>query len=577
MWISVLNNLRALHTEPPDPPAQARRSQNVVGLSIAEAALAHAIEKKPEYVAAAKKWMDAAVSYDVWGYTYSKPNVDLAAGHLLFGLGWGYDLLYHEFTPVERKKYRDKIVRQARLLYKHYRVKPGRTFAYSQNHVYIPNAGLAVAAYALYGEVPEAAEWAKLSRAIMGRSLDTYSKDGYFYESFEYWVFAAPWLVIWTTAHAHFTGEELFDRPGFRAMHKYLAHVVLPDRVNVFDFADAYSGGQTRSRQTPDYERTHPGGKLHSNYNLLHATAGWFGDSAAQGVAQFYREQGHVTWYGFMSLLWYDANVPAAPIESLEPYHHFADHGVVFYRSDWTPSATAFAFKCGPPEGYATVQRQARFPDWHLSPGHAHPDANSFILFANGEYLTGDSGYSGVPRTDQHNSVLINNRGQRFTEDGHNAFKGASYARLAATGLTIHKLGRDGLHVVGDATAAYPDQLGLRRFVREVTMTSGSDVRIVDQLEAESPAIFTLLFHSDGSIKQKSANLLTTTRNRSTLEIEVTTASELTTEVEPNWMTGPGRPGSVHKGEREARGYRARISNKAPARTAQFVSNLTVR
>ena len=31
--------------------------------------------------------MDAAVSYDIWGYAFSKPNTDLAAGHLLYGMG----------------------------------------------------------------------------------------------------------------------------------------------------------------------------------------------------------------------------------------------------------------------------------------------------------------------------------------------------------------------------------------------------------------------------------------------------------------------------------------------------------
>ncbi len=574
LWTSVLQKLRALHTEPPAAPAQARRSQNAVGLGIAEAALAYAIEGKPEYLAAAKKWMDAAVSYEVWGYTYSKPNIDLAAGHLLFGLGWGYDLLYHDLTPAEREKYRSKLVRQARLLYEHYRVKPGRTYAYSQNHVYIPMAGLGIASYALYGEVSEAADWAKLSRAIMGRSLDTYSADGYFYESFEYWVFAVPWLVIWTTAHANFTGEALFDRPGFRAMHTYVAHTVLPDGVNVFDFGDAYSGAQTRLKQGSDYERTHPGGKLHSNYNLLYATAGWFGDAAAQGVARAAQKQGQVTDYGFMSMLWYNAKVPAAPMETFPTYHHFADHGVVFYRSDWTSAATAFAFKCGPPEGYSVVQRLENFPDWHLSSGHAHPDANSFILFAKGEYLTGDSGYSGVPNTDQDNSALINGRGQRFVEDGHNAFKDAPYKQLAAMGLKVQKLGADGLHIVGDATAAYPEKLGLRRFVRDVKMTKDGDLRIVDDLEAESPAVFTVLFHSDKPIEKKSAGLFTTVLNKVTLDMEVRGDFKLESTVEPNWLTAPGMPGSVQDGERESRGYRALVSNKSPARSVRFQSHL---
>jgi len=579
LWATVRQNLRAFTSEPPRAPAQARRSQNVVGLGIAEAALAYAIEGTPKYLEAAKRWMDAAVSYEVWGYEYSKPNVDLAAGHLLFGLAWGYDVLYDALTPEERRQYRDKLVRQATLLYDYYRPRPGRTFAYSQNHVYIPMAGLGVAAYALYGEVPEAVAWAKLSRAIMERSLDTYSADGYFYESFEYFVFAVPWLVVWTTAHAHVTGEDLFDRPGFRSMHRYLAHAVLPDGVNVFDFGDAYSGSETRRRRTRDYERTHPGGKLHSNYSLLYAMASRFKDPQAQGVAHHFRDLGHVSWYDFMAMLWYDADVPAAPIESLEPYHHFEDHGVVFYRSDWTSNATAFAFKCGPPEGRAAEQRKARFQDWHLSSGHAHPDANSFIWFANGEYITGDSGYSGVPRTDQHNTLLVNGVGQRFTEAGHNAFKGASLAQLNGMSLSVHALGPGGVRLVGDATAAYPGSLGVERFTREVTLVGNDALRIEDRVEASSPTTFTILFHSDSPVESSSSGRLTSRLERANLEIDVEGASGagLSSAVEPNWMTAPGRPGSVQKGEREARGYRARVSNATPSKTAHFVSELRVK
>src|ERR671913_419032 len=116
LWRRALQNVRALEREPPPAPAQARRAQNEVGIGIAEAALAYKIEGDRKYLDAARRYMEAAASYDVWGYTYNKPNVDLAAGHLLYGLGWGYDLLYHDLTEAERTRYRDKLAKQARLL-----------------------------------------------------------------------------------------------------------------------------------------------------------------------------------------------------------------------------------------------------------------------------------------------------------------------------------------------------------------------------------------------------------------------------------------------------------------------------
>jgi hypothetical protein len=102
LWSRALRQVRALKKEPPAPPAQERRAQNEVGIGIAEAALAYKIEGDRKYLDAAKKYLEAAVSYDIWGYAYNKPNVDLAAGHLLYGMGWGYDLLYHDLTEAER-------------------------------------------------------------------------------------------------------------------------------------------------------------------------------------------------------------------------------------------------------------------------------------------------------------------------------------------------------------------------------------------------------------------------------------------------------------------------------------------
>ena len=56
-----------------------------------------------------------------------------------------------------------------------YTLKAGKQFLYSQNHLFIPAAGLGVAAYALYGEIPEAADSGASLRALYDRVLDTYS------------------------------------------------------------------------------------------------------------------------------------------------------------------------------------------------------------------------------------------------------------------------------------------------------------------------------------------------------------------------------------------------------------------
>ncbi len=563
-WQAVLQNLRALLKEPPPAPAQERRAQNDVAIAIAEAALAYRIEGQPKYLEAAKKYMEAAASYDVWGYTYSKPNVDLAAGHLLYGLGWGYDLLYHDLSEAERARYRDKLTKHAQLLFEYYKPKPGRTYSYSQNHVFIPMAGLAVTAYALYDEVADAPQWAALSRAIYDRVLATYSTDGYYYEGFEYWIFSTPWIVHYLDAQAHATGEDLYNQPGLRQMHKYVAHSMLPSGQYVFDFGDIFEGALTRAGQGEEYKRTHPNGRFHTNYNLLYRTAQRFKDGEAQGVADWLKRFNHANAEDFWSLLWYDPTVKPVPLEKQATSHYFTDHDVVYWRESWTPNATAFAFKCGPPEGHHAAAALKQFPDWRLSAGHAHPDANSFIIYANGAYLTGDTGYAGVPMTEHHNSVLINGRGQAREGKGHDAFAGVPYERLNQIKILDAKLTTAGVVIRGDATAAYEPELGLTRFVRTFAFKRGQSFIVSDELAAKSPAIFTSLWHADESIKQLAANRFSFGMPRAALQLQVAQPQNLKAVIAPNVLTAPGRPGSVDKGEQQARGQRLAFSNTTP-------------
>ncbi|HBB87707.1 MAG TPA: hypothetical protein DC047_08845 [Blastocatellia bacterium] len=588
LWQRAIKNVRALRADPPPPPAEQRRQQNDVGIAIAEAAFVYKIEGDKKYLDAARKYMDAAVSYDIWGYASNKPNVDLAAGHLLYGLAWGYDLLYHDLTEKERTRYREKLIKQARLMADYFKPKPGRTFAYSQNHTFIPITGLGVAAYALYDETPEAPEWARLTRAIYDRVFATYSQDGYYYEGFEYWIFSTPWLVHYLDAHAHSTGEDLYDRPGFRLMHNYVAHSVLPSGNYVFDFGDIFEGPLTRAGKGEDYKRTHPQGRFHTNYNLLYRLAQRFQSGEAQGVAEWQQRLGQVNAEDFWSLVWFDPNLKPVAIEKQTTWHYFPDHDVFYWRSDWTRDATAFAFKCGPPEGHHTKSLLQQFPDWRLSSGHAHPDANSFIIFARGEYLTGDTGYAGLPMTEHHNTLLVNGKGQAKEGTGHDVFAEVSYELLNRIRISEVKVEPNQVTVRGDATAAYSLELGVKKFVREFVYKPGAGFTISDDVETEKPALLTFLLHADDRIEKEGGNRFSIKVGQVKLLIDPTIeqATEqratqhfqipIQAAIETNMLTAPGPPGAVDKGERQERGQKLLLSTSKPTTRARLIMRLRV-
>lgn len=578
LWQTAIARVRALNVPPPAPPAEERRVQNEVGLGIAEAAFIYKMTGERKYLDAARKYMDAAVSYDVWGYSYNKPNVDLAAGHLLYGMGWAYDLLYNDLSAAERTKYRAKLIKQARLLHDFFKPKNGKTYAYSQNHTFIPISGLAVAAYALMDETPEAKEWAATSRAIFDRVLATYSEDGYFYESMEYWIFSTPWLVHYMDAHLAATGENLYETtPGMKSAHKYLAHITLPGGEFNFDYGDIYAGPVTRARKGNDYERERVGGKFRTNYNILYNLANRYQSGEAQGVADWLKSKGQVNAEEIWTFIWHNRRVKPVPIQNQQKWHYFADHGVVFWRDSWTDDATAFSFKAGPPEGHATAEKVKRFPDWRLSSGHAHPDAGSFIIWSNGKYLTGDSGYAGVPLTEHHNTLTFDGRGQAKEGRGHDAFAEVSYDRLNAIRLTDVKMNGSKVSITADIAPAYEPEIGVRKFVRRFEFAAPNRFTVTDEVETVQPQTITMFLHADNRIEKRSDKIFVFEPTGTSLRTEIAQPQTFDAKIEKNILTAPGRPGSVDKGEREERGVRLAVSTKEKVSRARMVTKLTVR
>ncbi len=578
LWQTALSRVRAMSIEPTPAPAQARRVQNPVGLGIPEAGLAYKITGDKKYLNAAKKYMDAAVSYEIWGYAYNKPDVDLAAGHLLYGLGWGYDLLYHDLTLEEREKYKAKLIRQAKILFDFYKPMTGKTYAYSQNHTFIPMAGLAVTAYALAGETPEAKEWAALPRAIFEGVLATYSEDGYYYEGVEYWIFSTPWLIHYMDAQLHATGEDLYETvPGFKLMHKYISHATLPGGEFHFDYGDTYTGNHTRARISEDYDRERINGHFQSSYNIIYHLANKYQSGEAQGVADWLKAKGQVSAEEMWTFIWYNPSLKPIPIEEQETWHYFPDHDVVYWRSSWNDDATAFSFKCGPSEGHAALQKQIKFPEWRLSSGHAHPDAGSFIIWANGKYLTGDSGYEGLAMTQSHNTLVFDGKGQNHEGEGHDVFYGIPYERINKIRIVDVSMDAERVTILADATLAYEPEVGVKKFTRKFEFNNPTTFTITDNIETNSPKIITSFLHADNLINQISANTFEFEPNKTSLIAEIIEPIIFETKVDNNILTAPGDPGSVDKGGLQERGKKLAISTKEKVSRAEFVMKLTIK
>jgi hypothetical protein len=572
-WQKVLAALPALAGDPPPPPGpQERRSQNNVAHAIAGVSLAWAVEQRPDLLAAAKKWTLAAIDYEPWGYTYSKPNTDLAAGHLLYAIGWAYDLLWPELTDGERARIRASLARHARLVYEHF--VPGaerdrQVFEFTQNHDFIPTAGLGVAALALLGEAPEAERWAAAAYAHHHRANQLLSPDGYYYEGVEYWIFSAPWLVHFADAWEHATGESLWDLGPYRNWKLYVAHVLLPNGQDAFDFGDAWEGPLTRERRGEETLRLFPGGTLQSNANLLYRVAARLRDPETQAVADRCRALGHTSLEEHWTLLWRDPSLEAAPMARLPLHHRFEDSGVVFFRTSWEKDALAFAFKAGPPEGHRAARLLARVPEWRQSTGHAHPDAGSFIVWAGGRLVVGDTGYAGLPRARHHNTVVVGGFGQGLEKE-HDAWEGMDRAALGRVRIEEATLGASSARIVAEIAAAYPPAAGLAAFRRELSFEAPGRFRVRDRLRTAEDRPLEWFLHADRPFAIDGSSFRDRGEGGPAFQGRATLPRGARLRTGPTILTAPGQPGSIEQGRPDQRGFELVVEPPAASREAEF-------
>jgi hypothetical protein len=581
LWKAALESIKTLERTPPDPTdpdlyksgLDKRKpgsiSQYTFAFQIAQTALAYKIEEDERYLKAGKVWTLAACDMPMWGYTYNKPNVDLPPAHLLYAVAFAYDTLHSEFSAQEKEKIRNKLVKQGGLMYDYFKYKPGKRYTYTQNHTWIPMAGLAIAAYAIMDEVPEAAEWAKLSRAVFDRTMLAFGTDGYFYESFHYFGFAFRWMIRYFDAHLAATGEDLYAvmKPKFDGMKYFAMHSVLPDGENIFDFADVGDGALNRNG-------TSKRESIYSEYDILYRFAAVYKDKQAQAVGDFLRTGTQLeTREPMWAFLARDPELKPSALSEIPLQHHFKDNDTVFWRSAWTKDATAFAFRCSPPEGHHAARLAPEIKDWRQNTGHAHPDANSFIIWANGKYLTGDTGYLGIKQTDDHNTILVNERGQE--KDGvYEMFKAVSNERLDKIRLAEVAGTADYFYARGEAAAGYYSDLGIQKFDRHFLYLEPGCFVVWDELETDEPAKFTFLLNGDREIKLGDgfADLV---NGDAGLRVFTMLPSNATVKAVDQVVQARGLPGSVDKGDSETRGRQLQVRSVETARQFEFLHILS--
>jgi hypothetical protein len=523
---------------------------------IQSAALAHFVTGDEKHLKAAVPWLLAYAAVDTWG-TQFRPNKDLEASWYLYHLSLSYDILHGQLTEEQRKTIRDSLSAHAKFIADDFKATMGKDkFRYDQNHTYIPATALTAAALALQGEVPEAADWLKLTHAILTRCRYVLGPDGYYYEGFGYWIYAMHWHVRWAELMGRATGQNYFDLPALRENWRFGLHMSLPGKPNAWDAYDT-------AHWTGDIRRD----MLNSNHGMLWAIARGAKSPESRAVGDFFEKRRPDNDYPAAAFLWFSPEVQPADLSQATPYHHFADHDVMTWRSGWDKDATAIWFRCGPPEGHAAAGKLKELKDWIPNAGHVHPDIGAFLLYAKGTYLATTTGYTMNKWTKDHNTLLIDGKGQAVDGSYHNE-RGVPYEHLDDAKIEAAHLTPSYGYARGTFGSAYTRQVKDVELKRNVLITK-KWLLLVDDMSSAEPHALTWICHADAPFVAEDG-VYVSKHVAASLAV-ITLTADLDAKAQPTTVLAGKK---VDHGVPEQRGHELYLTMKTPAKTARIINLL---
>lgn len=564
LWDAVLANARRA-TDPAGVPSPEAVMQGKTYWRVEfaqSAALAWFVTGDTAYRDGAIRWLVAHCREPVWGVDY-RPNLDLQASWYLYYLSLAYDLLHDAMGEADRAVVRGGLALHARAIFEDFE-PAGRTenIRYDQNHTYTPVVALIAGSLALLGEEPEAPAWLERARAVLRRSRHVLGEDGYYYEGFGYWSYALHWHARGAELLGRATGENLFDLPALRENWRYALHLSLPGKPGAFDTGD--TGLWKTDHQRPEIRV--------SNSSMLWAVATATGSRESRAAGDLYAARLPERDYPSSAFLWFDAKDAPADLASVAPYHHFKDHDVVAWRSGWGPGDTAYLFRCGPPLGHAAAAKLDKLRDWTMNAGHAHPDIGAFYMYAKGAYLAAGTGYTAEKWTRDHNTLLIDGKGQARDGDYHNE-RGVPYAQLDGARIDRTYFSAGYGYASGEFGGVYVRQVKGVELRRTLLMTARW-LLIVDDMKAAAGGAhrLTWLCHTDAPFAAEAGGFVARLPQAALAVLPLAPAAA-DTEARPEEtvvMAGmaPGR------GHPEKHGFQLGLTTRAASGAVRFVNVL---
>lgn len=478
------------------------------GASMIYLAFAYLLSGDKSYLTDCQKWIQASCSYPTWG-TGSMLNNDLAAAHQLLGLAVVYDWLQGSLDSATLSTIRQTLISRAPVMYAA-SLDPKVSWQPKllANQPAICMNGLTAAGLALFDDpavTTQALQWIDRARQKMSDVDGALQPDGASLEGVTYWDYGMEYgLMFWANSEA-LLGEKVLS-PSYSNMPFYRLYLTVPYNTWFFqnpmqmDLSDCarieWEGPSPHIRRI--------GAMVRNPY------AQWFADNiAAKGVDRYID-----AWLNF---LWYDPSLPVQNPAGLPTMRHFDDMEIVSARSDWSGSESIVVLKCGPPCG---LNAMTKLKIDSSDGGHAHPDANHFLIFGNNEFLVRDDGYLDVKYSRNHNTLLVNSQGQMG--EGQQFLTQAPYLGLKSyAGILTAESAGNLDYIVGEAAPAYSASQGVRQFTRHLLFIKPNVLVVFDDIQLNQSAPMELRFHTETAPTSAGGSVFTTQGANGSLRTEV--------------------------------------------------------
>lgn len=430
-------------------------------------------------------FLQQLLKLDHWEET-GELDSGMGAANVMTGAALAFDWTKEGLPADLRSAFRDRMDRQMRALYTggFLRGNPGVHYWQNDpqnNHRWHRLSGLTLTAAALHREGVLDPEYRRIIEKELQYIVDWLPEDGTTHESPSYMVFGLVYLVMAAQASDETFGTDFREDPFFATVGHFRKHTIAPGFVDAFHYGD--SGGF--------------GGYNSAWYHI----ADYHHDAELQAVIdRLSAEDTGTAWLEWMNLIWRNPHLALGRIDPDDRVAYFDDLGLVFFRDGWSANSVAAMFKCSLPGGHMLNEFRAQTGFKGLNVAHDDPDATTFTLFINGEWVVENDRYSKRKQSVNHNVVLVDGVGQappgkadqptvwlQPSPDGVDMRDMAAITKwIEANGIAM---------IEGDATGSYAVE-GVERVRRTFIWKEGAYILVLDDLQAARPLPFTWMIQS---------------------------------------------------------------------------------